>query len=795
MFKNYILITLRSMMRNKVFIFINVAGMGIAIALCMIAYLNWDFRDNWDNVQQNADKIYRIQFWHEALGDTERYGTSPLPLANHIRENFRDVKEVVRFVPSYSNIRIGDNLFNTSVVYADSMFFDMFTFRLKYGSAADFRRKSNIFISDELALKYFNREDVVGEQITQLNNNTLKEYTVAGVFEKLPLNSSFHFEAATNWDNLRESPGYRDMKEEDWSAFVTTFIQIDDPLHVAPVTRQLQQYVAPQNKAREDLKVREYYLENFRGIAGRSMAAPRLRENWLNVGAPDAVVVVPIIMAAMLLLLACFNFTNTSIALAGQRLKEIGIRKVMGSLRKQLIFQFMIENLLLCLLGFAAGLGFAEFLIPAYDSLWPWLELRLSYTENAGFIFFLAGLLLLTALIAGTYPSFYITSFNPISILKGRTRFGGTNWLTRIFLGLQFSISLVTIISAVGFYKNARYQQNYDLGFYTTGVITVWLKNQGDFNAYRDVLAQNKDILKIAGTKDDVATFTYPATVRYESNEKEVDMADVGDDYFQAMGMTLLAGREFRKDSDTDRRESVLVTEEFVKQFGWKDEPIGKRILWKDTVALYVIGVVKDVYTRSLFRPVTPMLIRYTAPENYRMLVAQVSPDKMTAVNEFMRKKWNELFPNGVYEGRFIDNEMKDTNDTNRNAVIIFGFIGFFAGLMSVTGLFALVSLHILKRTKEIGVRKVLGAPLPNIIRVICFEFILIIFLSSFLGGPMGFMILDFSMNAAWEYYEKASLSTLLLSVAILFILAILTIGTKTINTARMDPVKTLRDE
>lgn len=795
MIKNYLLVTIRSLMKKKLFVFINIIGLGLAVAMCITAYLNWNFRDDWDNNQRNASNIYRIQFWHELDGQNNRYGITPMPIANHIRQNNKDIQLLTRMAHSYSNMRIGAEVFVPFIAYVDSSFFEMFTIELKYGRIEDFKNKSKIFISDELARKYFNREDVVGEQITQINNRIPKEFEIGGVFKKWPLNSSFDFEAITLWDNLWDTRTNAALKDDDWKEWNITFLQIDDKRKVEAITQNLQQYVVLQNEARQDLQVKEFYLEKFKGMAQHNVQRPYTKANELRHGQPDAVVTIPSIMSALLLLLACFNFTNTSISLSGQRLKEIGIRKVMGGTRRQLVIQFLGENIFLCILGFIAGLLIAELLVPAYDSLWPWLELHLSYTDNAGILLFLLGLIISTALLAGSYPAFYITSFEPISILKGKTKFGGTNWLTRILLVFQFSISLVTIIFAVGFYHNSQYQKNYDLGFTTTGVISVYIENESAFNTYRNELIGNDEILKITGTKDHVSNQYYSEAVRYESSEKRVDIMDVGDDYLETMNIQIKEGRGFIKDSKTDRVESVLVSEEFAKRFGWTNGSIGKRIVWRDTLELYVIGVTKNIYSRTLWQPVEPMMIRYTSPEHYQQLIASIAPSKMESANDFMKKKWQEIFPDLSYEAQFIDNELKITNDTNKNVIIIFGFLGIFSALMSATGLFTLVSLTIMKRIKEIGIRKVLGASIVHIVVVISFEFLVILMVASLIGGTIGYYMVDFSMDAAWEYYEKVNLTTLTTSISIMVLLAILTVGSKTINAARMNPVDNLRTE
>ena len=800
MLKNYLLITFRSLAKNKLFIFINVFGMGIAIACCLVAYVNWEFAADWDKKHVKADQIYRVQLVREFQGRSERFGMAPMPLGNHIKQNFKEVSNVVRYSSAYSDIRIGEEVFGTQMVFVDSGFFDLFTYELKYGAFPDFYGKSNVFISDETALKYFNQEDVVGRTITQfvLGKDGVrrpKEFTIGGVFKQLPENSSFRFEVVALFDNFWDINLDPDQSETSWKRWNTLFIEIKDPASVAAVTQQLQNYIEPQNKAREDFKVTSYYLENFNGMMKRNRANPRVNNDWLYGGIPSEAVTLPAIMAGLLLLLACFNFTNTSISISSRRLKEIGIRKLMGGMRSQLVFQFLGENLILCFLGLAAGLLVAEWLVPAYDSLWPWLELKLSYADNMGFLLFLGALLLMTALIAGGYPSFYVTSFEPVTILKGKAKFGGTNWFTRILLGGQFVISLLAIIMGVAFFRNGEYQKDYDLGFATRGAISVWVNNEGAYNTYRDALSSNKDIDLIAGTRHHIANSWNNDPVKYESLEREVDIFETGDGYFEAMDMKLLSGRNFQKDSETDRKESILVTEELVKQFGWTDNPIGKRLVWMDTVQWYVVGVVKNIYARALWEPIQPMIIRYTAPDKYQQIVVKMDPKKITSVNEFMEKKWKEVFPNTVYNGQMIDQELQETADVNNNIVTMFGFLGFFAALMTGIGMFTLVSLNIVKKMKEIGVRKVLGASVFNIASVINLEFVINLGIATMIGSTAGYMMADSLMDSIWEYYLKLGALTLMISVFGMLIIAFASVGYKTISTASLYPTKAFRDE
>ena len=774
--------------------------MGIAIACCIVAYVNWNYAETWDSSFGDTKNIYRVQFLREFQDTRERYGMAPMPLANYVKQNFKNVSEVVRYHTAYCDMRIGDEVFGTQMAFVDSSFFTLFQYELKYGVFSDFYDKSKIFISDEVARKYFNKEDVVGQSLSQIvlgkdGVRRPKEFIIGGVYKKKPLNSSFGFEVVTMFDNFWDINLDSDISETSWKRWTgVLFLKINNPSDVSAVTAQLQQYVEPQNKVREDFKIKEYYLENFVGMMKRNRTA-QVNSNWLNGGVPDEAITVPGIMAIMLLLLACFNFTNTSIAISSRRLKEIGIRKVMGGMRRQLVFQFMGENLLLCFLGLLAGLLIAEWLVPAYDSLWPWLELKLSYTENAGFLLFLVGLLALTGIIAGGYPSFYVTSHEPVSILKGKAKFGGTNWFTRILLGGQFVISLLSIIMGVAFYENGIYQRDYDLGFATTGVISTWVNGEGGFNTFRDALASNKDIKVIAGTKNHVANSFYNDPVKFEAEVREVDIMDVGDNYFEAMGITLVSGRNFEKDSKTDQKESVIVTEEFVKEFAWKDDAIGKRVVWMDTVQLYVVGVVKNIYNRALWRPIEPLMIRYVAPAKYEQLVVSADPQNIASVNEFMGKKWKEVFPNSQYNGQLIDQELQETNDINKNVVTMFGFLGFFAALMTGIGLYTLVSLNIVKKMKEIGVRKVLGASLGNIATVINFEFIVNLGIATVIGGTLGYLAANWLMGTIWEYYLKLNLVGLSISIVSMVIIAVVAVGYKTFSTASLNPTKVLRDE
>ena len=791
MLKNYLLITWRSMMKNKFFIFVNILGLAVAIACSIVAYFNWEFDATFDSHHAGAEDIYRVSSIREFEGESTLYGFAPVPLGNAIKQNIPDAEKVVRISWSYSNFKIEDDLFPSGLAYVDPDFFDTFTFEMLSGDPADLKDKSRIFLSDALAMKLFGTRDVLGKPLTQVVGLTLKEYIVGGVFKKQPDNSSFNESSYTNYENYFEN-ARQEPDENDWSNRNTLFVVVSDPSRLEAVGKQIQGYKENNNRVREDFQIREFVLEPFVGMPQRDQVNDTWRQTRSS--SPRSAVIAPIIMAVLVLLIACFNMTNTAIAISSRRLKEIGIRKVMGSTRSQLIIQFLGETAFVCAIALLLGLFLGELLLAAWNSLWEFMKLTSHYMDNPGFLIFLIGILLFTALVAGGYPAFYISHFEPVRVLKGKLKFGGTNYFTRILLSLQYAISLAAIIFAIAFYGNSVYQRDFDIGFDQKGIIIAYVENEGEFETYRNALLSNKDIASIAGSKHSIFSSRYNDPVKHGTKQMEVEIIDVGDNYIPTMGLTLTQGRDFRKDSETDRSESIVVTEKFANSFGW-DQPIGKEIIWMDTVKLYVVGVVKDVYTQGLWREMSPLMIRYTSPDQYSHVIVNGPVAKLKEINTFMEAQWKVNFPNRLYNGWYLDATMAEATTVNDNIVKMFAFMGIVALILSVTGLFTLVSLNIIKRMKEIGVRKVLGASIANITRIINTEFMIILFISAILGSAMSYFAVQALMGSIWKYYQATTSLTFIVSVGLMFILSALAIGYKVFSAASVNPVKTLRDE
>lgn len=794
MLKNQLLITLRNMLKNKLYLFINIFGMGIAIACCIIGYFNYDFNSSFDQSHTNASSIYRIGSVRKFQNELTEFGYVPIALGNAVKQNVKDVDEVIRYSPGGGNFRVKTELFATDINYVDPTFFKAFTFEFIEGNG-DLKDRSEICISDELAVKFFGQEKALGKQLTQmLDSGKTKEYVVAGVFKKQPSNSSFGGQAYSHHDNTFEfdnTPGY---DENTWRYRNTLFVVIKDPSRVASIQDQIKPYAENNNKIREDFIIDHFLVESFVGMAVRDEYSDK-NGTWTNDASPLAAVVGIGLMGGFVLLIAIFNLTNTAIAISSRRLKEIGIRKVMGSTRKNLIVQFIGETALICFVALLVGIVIENlFLMPAFNRMWPDFHLQADYFGKPNFLIFMIITLIITSLLAGGYPAFYISKFQPVSILKGTLKFGGTNAFTLILLCLQFVISLSGIVCSFAFTDNATFQRDFDMGFARKGIVFTDVNGRSEFETYRNALAGNPDIISITGTQNHLYRSGFNDPIKHEDKEIEVDILDISDDYIPALDITVKEGRNFTADSETDRKESVIITEGLARKLGMT-KPIGKEIIWMDTVRYFVVGVVKDIYNNGMWEQMDPVMFRYASKDNVNHILVKASSDKLIAVNAFMETKWKEIFHDKMYDGNYMDEEMVEADTVNNNLVKMFVFLGIVALMLSATGLFTMVSLNIIKKMKEIGVRKVLGASVGNLTRVINQKFIIILLIASVFGAALGWFMSAALMDSIWDYYQEVTVTSMVISTVILFVASALSIGYKIYKTTRLNPALVLRDE
>ena len=794
MLKNYFLITLRSMMKNKLFILINIIGMSIAIADCFVGYFAWEYDSTFNSNHINGEQIYRVSSVRNFENNLKRYGMVPFGLGEVVSKTMPDVDQSARFYHSWSNFKRENDLFPANLYYVDPDFFKLFSFQFVAGSPSDIKDKNSVFLSESMAVRLFQSPaEALSKTITQVYGTELKEVKVAGVFREQPMNSSFYRmegSAFMNFENYKDE--HKGIAEGSWKDELTLFVRIDNAQQVESVFKSLQPLTENNNKVREDFQIKEFTLDPLPSMATRDRAENVQTRTWD--APPISAVIGSMVMGVMILLIACFNLTNTTIAISSRRLKEIGLRKVMGSLRKHLITQYIGETMFICFISLLLGLVLTEFLVRGWNYMWQYFQLTPHYLDNPTFLIVMSIILLVTGFLAGSYPALYISKFEPVSILKGKLRFGGTNHFTRTLLGLQFAFSLIAIVSAIGFMQNARYQREYDMGFDLRGSIVAWVNDQSEYETYRNELQSNPDIVSMAGAQSGIFSNRAHEPVKFESRQLEVDIIEVGDNYLHTMDLKLVEGRDFIKDSETDRKESIIISRKMADAFGW-EQPIGKEVVWKDSVKLYVIGVVKDVYTMGLWREMEPLMIRYILPSKYSQIVVNTRAEKLKDVNNFMKQSWTKVFPNRLYNGVMMEEDLQQVSEVNINIVWMFTFLGGVALMLSATGLFTLVSLNIIRRMKEIGVRKVLGATVSNIARIVNTEFFVILLLASALGCWASYELSNLLMSSIWRYYQGVNILTFTLSIAILVAISILSVGYKIYSAAAMNPVDSLKDE
>ncbi len=790
MLKNYLVITFRNLYKNRIFALINVLGLGLALAVCIVAYFNHMFAIQFDKYNENFEKIYRLNSFRDMQGRDQEYGLVPATLGLEIKKDIPGIEKSANLFRSWSPVKVDHDIFTRSISYVDPEFLDIFTFNFMSGTKSMIEDKGNVFISQELSEVLFGDDNPLGKTISIFNDeNEEYVYSISGVFEDLPDNSSFRIDVLTHADNFLKMWKINDTDWKSWARAL--FLLVPDPSSAEGITQGLLKYLPVQNKAREDFVITGFKLVPLKEVGGNT------REIWssgLFPGIHPAQVVAPPIMAILLLLIAAFNFANTAIAAAGKRLKEIGLRKMLGGHKKQLLLQFLFENLLITLVALFVGIGISKFLVPAYSSMWDYMDISLSFSEYINFWFFLFALLIIGGFLAGGYPALYISSFRPIAILQGKTGPGSAGMLSMIFLTIQFAISVMALVSGFIYAGNATYQETLDLGYDRDKVIIIPASPE-IINRYREALILHPKVLAAAGTQQHIGWGNYRRPVENENQQIEVDVMEVSPDYPKTMGLRLRDGRFFDKSRmEADLGRSILVNHKFVEAFGWTD-PIGNVITIYDTTRFTVIGVVDDYFVGGLWRAVEPAMIRLAEEGKYYSLAVRTEAENLPEVLEFCRETWTEMLPNYPFNGIAQEETLQEEKTINKSIKQLFVFLAVVAIILSLIGLYTLVSLNIVSRIKEIGIRKVLGASIGVIIGLLSRRFMLLLLIASVFGAFGAYFLSDMLLDSIWDYYLDMTPGLFIWSILIMFLVAVMTISGLVYKAANQNPVDSLRYE
>ncbi len=789
MLKNYLKLTFRNLLKNKTYVLINIIGMGLSLACCIVAYLNYDFGVSFDRNHENIDNIYKIHVNKQVQGDLIPYGITPQPLAESL-QNSSAIKMVSRYQRGGLIMQFEDKVLSKGFGFVDDDYLNMFTYPLKYGSAASIREKGNIILSDETAKAFFGEQNPMGKLVTLRNGEQEpRSFIVSGVFQPIPQNTSMQFDGLLSFDNYLS---FYDTENLDWKKFVAgTFIYVEDKKNLSDITNQLQKFVAVQNEARQDWLIHEYTLVPLTKLG---FIARDIRANWMWSAPHPAAIMVPPIMAFVMLLIACFNFTNTSIAISSKRLKEIGIRKVMGGNKKQLVVQFMSENVVLCLLALLVSIAIATYLVPAYGAMWEGMTLKFNLIKDISLIGFLLALLLFTAILAGAYPSLYISSYEPVNILRGNQKISNNKALSYTLLTFQYAFTVIGLFASVAFARNAFYQQTMDLGFNRETIVYTQVQEPHEAEALKTALSKNPKVHAVGLTEEHIGRWTYSRTLSQPTRELEADMMDFGENYFETMDVTLVEGRFFdEQNREYDKKNSIIVNQQLVKEFGWKD-PIGQRLSIDDSVKLTVVGVVQDFYYNGFWDEIQPLGIR-RSDKNTRFVVAKTDVSNVRDIYDFMESEMRVIAPDRPFNGNYQEELLKESVKVNNNIVIIFSFLGILSVILSSIGLFTMVSLSVMKRIKEIGIRKVLGAKITGILALMNKSFIIILLIAGFSGTILSYFAIDSLIGSIFTYYKPIDTVTILLPIGSILVLSMIVSSARILSTARKNPVEALRYE
>jgi len=775
MFKNYFKIIVRNLWRNKLYTAINIIGLSLGIAALVWGVQAWRYSFSFDNFHNNREQVFRVLT--RMQGNDMMKGICPLPLASFAKQDFSGIQQVVRWDSRGLDIKADQNEpFAAEAGFTDPAFFELFNFPLLKG-VINLVDKSTVVITEQAAKKYFGNVDPIGKTLLFYSSQDYKKrLSVTGVLKDPPYNSTFQFELITNIDNNIKGDGLQ-IQKDDWGWFANAvFLKLSNPADAARLEHDLEKYIPLQQEARKDLKVTAFKLASLQSMAAQSNT---LDSNALVERPGDAAAYGPFVLALLVLLSACLNFANTSISQSNRRLKEMGIRKVMGGTRRQIVLQQLAECLLIVLAAILLSVFINNWWLPVYSSMFSFINLSANYFTDYTLLLVLAIILLGVTILAGSYPAFYISRFNAADIFSGIVKFGGRNLFSRLLLGFQIVISFITVIAGMAFSRNADFQKNYDYGYDKDNVIGFYVESENDFHALRNEVNKIQGVDIIAGTRQHIGFRQRTVSLEWGNEKKESQYLDVGEHYINAMQLKLVAGRNFNEEGKGDIQKSMLINQQLAFRFGWTDkEAIGKQIRM-DTSLCTVVGVLKDFTTGNLFEALQPFAMRTVEASKYAQLIVHTRPGELVKVYDQTRTVWKKIFPLKPFNGYYQSQAAAESIRVNASVATVFFWFAIISVLLTATGLFALISLTVLKKMKEIAIRKVVGAEAKHIFQLILKGYVLIFLTAAVLGCFAGYRLAKLLMDMIFTINVGVAFSTLWVSFACVLVIAVVTVSSR----------------
>ena len=788
MLKNYLKLAFRNLTKHKLVTFINVFGLSAAVGVSIFVFSILNFEFNTDSFHKKKEKIFLVLNVVQRDGIDQVWGDSPAPIGPMLVEDFPQVQRMTRVLNKDLVFKFQDKVFYEYGRFVDPDFMEMFTFPLKYGTKESLRDPSKIIISQDLANKYFDRENPVGKQVVlDFGLGNASSFIIGGVAEKFPGTASFSFPILINWQN--KATLFPKESDNDWTDFITaTFIELDSPGDREAVEGGMDKYVQIQNQLEEDWPAKAYTLQD---LAELSLNTHQI-EGSLSRGEEPSVRITLSILAIFLIVLASFNYMNIAIASASKRLNEIALRKAIGSNKSQLVAQFLIENVLLTTIALIFGLLLGKYVIvPYFDQIFS-IGMSLDLMGSMDVWLFCLGLLLLLALVSGTYPAIYIASFKPVDIFRGKFKLSGSGKFSNSLLLFQFTLSILAIITGIIFVQNVDYQESRDWGYTKDQTFVMQAPDPESFKILRDKVAQLPSVKSVIGAKNHLGVSLELAVLDKNGEKFEAQLMNVGANYLDVMGIQLLEGRNFLPDKTSDH-QSVIVNETFVQQIGW--DQIIDNTFTMDSVEHTVIGVVRDYHYVSFWSKIRPAMLRMAPEENYVYLISRIEGGSINQTKAEFEAIWKQNLPDYPFNGFFQDQVFEDYFNNIKGHSKLLGFIASLAIVLSSMGLFGLVSLNVEARRKDFSIKKVLGANTMEMAKGVNQQFIWILIIASIIGAPLSYFVVHSFLETIYEYHVPVSITSIVAGITLIFIIAFLTVSSLLVKVIRENPVDSLRSE
>jgi len=789
MFRHYLRVAIRNLARHKGYSFINVVGLAVGMAFAILILLWVQHEVSFDRFHENSDQLYVVAITNDAGDFHGDYTVGAL--AEHLQREYPEIVHATRWTFSeWWGLQHGDEEFVSRGRYIDASFFKMFSFPFIHGDPSSvFAEPNSVVITNELANKVFGDENPVGKTLSNHNGTLL---TVTGVLEDVPNNSRFQFEFLVSADMGGESLRKWDVKS------LMTFVMLDEKATPEDVSAGILEVYNDHNPqdTRNNLYLFPLRDSHLYGLTGDG---------------PIVYVLVFTLAAAAVLLLACFNFMNLTTARSEMRSREIGVKKIVGASRSQLIVQFLSEALLLSFIALIIAIALVELSLPVVNSMFH-LQLDLHYSAIT--ITILTGAGLLTGMFAGSYPAFFLSSFHPLSVLKGQGWFfqlTGRNWsggrrlrgssMRRLLVVGQFAISIVFVISVMVIFRQVDHMTTMDMGFDKERIVLFNMPRElvPHTATVKNELLQHANIESVAVSAGRLVEWSSSFGIWWEGKQTE-EMFDVGFnqvdyDFAATFGIEIVDGRFFSREFPSDASEALVINEATVRAMGITD-PVGKKVTIAPGSSVemegVIIGVVKDFHTESAHKEIRPFMMGLT--EQGYLMCARLGDGNTSGTLQFMRDKVREIVPDANIYSRFFRDEVMQLYAVELLTGTVLVFIMILAIFISSLGLFGLAAYTTERRTKEIGIRKALGASAGNLVRLLSKEFVLLVLIANIVAWPVAHYIMNrwlegfvFRVDVGWI--------TPLLAASLALVIALITVSTQAFRAASSNPVDSLKYE